>query len=140
MKHFKFSIKGQDYDVEVKEFEGNQAVIEVNGTSYEIELKREVRSTKTPVLVRQSVKSARDEHKIKREEKSTHKVRAPLPGIIMNILVKEGDEVKKGQKLLIYEAMKMENNILSEKNGVVSSIKVTPGDNVLQDDVLLEIQ
>ena len=140
MKHFKFSIKGQDYDVEVKEFEGNQAVIEVNGTSYEIELKREVRSTKTPVLVRQSVKSARDEHKIKREEKSTHKVRAPLPGIIMNILVKEGDEVKKGQKLLIYEAMKMENNILSEKNGVVSSIKVTPGDNVLQDDVLLEIR
>jgi biotin carboxyl carrier protein len=140
MKHFKFSIKGQNYEVEVKEFEGNQAVIEVNGTSYEVELKREVRSTKTPVLVRQSVKTARDEHKIKREDKNTHKVRAPLPGIIMNILVKEGDEVKKGQKLLIYEAMKMENNILSEKNGVVRSIKVTPGDNVLQDDVLLEIQ
>jgi biotin carboxyl carrier protein len=140
MKHFKFSIKGQNYDVEVKEFEGNQAVIEVNGTTYEVELHRELRSSKTPVLVRQSVKTSEDEHRIRKEDTGTHKVRAPLPGIIMNILVREGDMVKKGQKLLVYEAMKMENNILSEKEGMIKSIKVVPGDNVLQDDVLLEIQ
>jgi len=140
MKNFKFSIKGQNYDVEVKSLEGNQAVIEVNGTSYDVELHREIRESKTPVLVRQSVKSSKDAHRIKQEGSGHYKVRAPLPGIIMNILVKVGDEVEKGQKLLIYEAMKMENNILSEKDGVIKSIKVTPGDNVLQDDVLLEIE
>ncbi len=140
MKNFKFSIKGQNFDVEVKSLEGNQALIEVNGTSYEVELHREVRESKTPVLVRQSVKSTKDAHRIKKEGAGVHKIKAPLPGIIMNILVVVGDEVKKGQKLLVYEAMKMENNILSEKDGVIRSIKVTPGDNVLQDEVLLEIE
>ncbi len=58
----------------------------------------------------------------------------------MQLFVKEGDEVKKEENLLIYEAMKMENKLLSEKGGIVKSIKVNAGDNVLQGDVLLEIE
>jgi len=57
----------------------------------------------------------------------------------MQIFVKEGDTIEKGQKLLQYEAMKMENDLLSEKQGVIKSIKVNPGDAVLEGDVLIEI-
>ena len=67
-------------------------------------------------------------------------VKSPLPGTIITVLIKEGDQVRLGQKLLTMEAMKMENNILAEKDGLVSSVKVKPGDSVLQNDVLLEIE
>ena len=61
---------------------------------------------------------------------------APLPGTIMQIFVNVGDEVKRGDKILMYEAMKMENNFLAEVDGVIKDIKVKVGDNVLQGAVL----
>ncbi|MBU2650683.1 MAG: biotin/lipoyl-binding protein [Bacteroidetes bacterium] len=140
MKRFKFSIRGHDYEVEVKSLEGNYAEIEVNGTVYEVELLREVSETKTPKLVRKPVVLEKGAGEIKKDEVALFRVKAPLPGTIMHILVKPGDKVAKGDKLLIYEAMKMENNILAEKDGTIRSIKVTPGQNVLQDDILLEIE
>ncbi|MFO8129107.1 MAG: acetyl-CoA carboxylase biotin carboxyl carrier protein subunit [Bacteroidales bacterium] len=139
MKKFKFTIRGHEYDVEVKNFEDRQALIEVNGTSYEVELHKEVKETKTPKLVRKPIETPKDAHEIKKEDKPAFKVKAPLPGTIMQVFVRVGDEVKKGDRLLIYEAMKMENNVMSEKEGTIRSVKVTPGDNVLQDDVLIEI-
>ncbi len=57
----------------------------------------------------------------------------------MNIFVKEGDTVKLGDKLLMYEAMKMENTIIAEKDGVIKNIRVRIGDNILQGSVVLEI-
>ena len=67
-------------------------------------------------------------------------VLAPLPGNIFKILVGVGDEVKKGDTLLIMEAMKMENNVAAEKEGTVKTIRVKVGDNVLQNDVLIELE
>ena len=67
------------------------------------------------------------------------KIEAPLPGIILSVDVKEGDTVKAGDKLMVMEAMKMENAILAETNGVVKSIKVKIQDSVLQGDILAEI-
>ena len=67
------------------------------------------------------------------------KILAPLPGTILQIMAKIGDEVKKGDNLLVLEAMKMETNIPAEKDGVVTAIKVNVSDNVLQNDVLVEI-
>jgi biotin carboxyl carrier protein len=57
----------------------------------------------------------------------------------MQVFVKNGDEVSKGDKLLIYEAMKMENTLLAEREGKISGLKVQPGDAVLQDVELMEI-
>lgn len=68
-----------------------------------------------------------------------HEVKCPLPGNIVQVFVKEGDEVKLGDKLVMYEAMKMENTVTAEKDGVVKHLKVHPGDNVLQGEVLMEI-
>ncbi|MDR1591778.1 MAG: biotin/lipoyl-binding protein [Prevotellaceae bacterium] len=66
-------------------------------------------------------------------------VKAALPGSIVKLLVKEGQQVKNGDVLLTMESMKMENEITSEKDGVVVKILVAPGQAVLQDDILLEL-
>jgi biotin carboxyl carrier protein len=140
MKKFDFTIKGHRYEVVVKDFDDNIANIEVNGTTYEVEVHKEVKMTKTPKLIRQPVVSKPGEGTIAKKDTGTYKVKAPLPGSIFKLLVSEGDVIKKGDVLLIMEAMKMENNIMSEKDGVVKSIKVKVGDAVLQEDVLMEME
>lgn len=139
MKKFKFTIQGNNYEVEVLDFEDNIAKVEVNGTKYDVEVHKEVKQAKTPVFVRQPVPSpTRSETKIKKSIGATQ-IKAPLPGNIMQVFVKTGDFVKKGDKLIIYEAMKMENNILAEKDGQVTTLKVQAGDSVLEGDLLIEI-
>lgn len=141
MKKFKFSINGHDYDVEIMKFEDNVAVLEVNGTPYHVDIQHETRQSKTPKLVRQEVVIKRSDSKIKKTIIKTegHEVKIPLPGSIIAVFVKEGDVVKLGDKLLMYEAMKMENTILAEKDGVIKNIRVSVGDNILQGSVLMEI-
>jgi biotin carboxyl carrier protein len=73
------------------------------------------------------------------ERKGAGLVKAPLPGTILQVFVKEGDLVKSGDKLLIMEAMKMENNITADTEGKVTAVKVKQGDAVLEGDVLVEI-
>jgi biotin carboxyl carrier protein len=138
MNKFKFTIRGTEYDVEILKIEENIATLEVNGTPYDVELHMEKKQSKTPTLVRKVLPEEPQEI-AKKEAGSTTPVTAPLPGTIMELKVKKGDIVKKDQLLLIMEAMKMENNVLSEKEGVVESIKVQPGDSVLQGDVLIEL-
>jgi len=119
--------------------ENNVAEVEVNGTVYQVELQRDVRAVKTPVIVRGDQVAPRSAHKFKKKIGTAFEVKAPLPGNIMQVFVKEGDEVKKGDKLLMYEAMKMENTLTAEKEGTVKKIRVTPGSSVLQGDILMEI-
>ena len=66
-------------------------------------------------------------------------VKAPLPGVVTKILVKAGQAVKKGENILVLEAMKMENNITAENDGTVTAVCVNPGDSVLEGTVLLTI-
>ncbi len=141
MKKFKFKISGSSYEVDVNEVEGNIIQLEVNGTPYTVELEKEVKKSKTPKLVRSVVQNKPEESVIKKTHTSgAMKVLSPLPGTITQIHVKAGDTVSKGAKLISMEAMKMENSVLAEKAGVVANLKVAIGDNVLQNDVLLEIE
>ncbi|HEX2970411.1 MAG TPA: biotin/lipoyl-containing protein [Bacteroidales bacterium] len=142
MKKFRFTIGGDEFDVELVSQEGNTIKVEVNGTEYEVELHKEVVVPKTPILVRAEVPPpTKKETRITRTiVKTTNtSVKSPLPGTIVTVLVKDGDNVKIGQKLLTMEAMKMENNVLAERDGIVCSVRVKPGDSVLQNDILLEI-
>jgi glutaconyl-CoA/methylmalonyl-CoA decarboxylase subunit gamma len=141
MKNYKFTIGGTAYQVDIINFERNIIQLEVNGTRYSVELEKEVQASKTPVLVRSGVpQPTRSESKIKKNiSSSATPVKSPLPGTILNVQVKEGDEVKVGQVLIIMEAMKMENSVLAEKEGKVTLVKVKSGDAVLQNDTLLEI-
>ena len=140
MKKFKFTIRGTKYDVEILQVESNIVEIEVNGSHYKVELEKNIESKKTPKLVRPAVPTPQTrEKKIPKSLSSKQQIKAPLPGIIIKILVKEGDTVKEGDVLMVMEAMKMENNIEADKAGIVKSIKVKEGDNVLQNDILIEI-
>ena len=139
MKSFKFLIHGTEFNVDVTGIEENIANIEVNGTKYEVEIEKKVKQSKTPKLIRPVVSGSPKPVIDKKEKGSSSPVKAPLPGNILSIAVKPGDIIKKGQLLLIMEAMKMENEVLAEKEGVVESIRIEPGQAVLQGDVLLEI-
>jgi biotin carboxyl carrier protein len=139
MKKFDFTIRGNRYKVEIKDIEDNIATLDVNGTSFEVEIHKEVKTAKTPKLVRKEVKLKPGEGLIKKSNKG-NVVKSPLPGNIFKINVSVGDSVKKGDVLLIMEAMKMENNVLAEKDGSIKEIKVKEGEAVLQNDVLLTLE
>ena len=66
-------------------------------------------------------------------------IKSPLPGVILELFVKVGDVVKIGQRLLVLEAMKMENNIEADKAGKIVSISKNKGDSVMEGDVLIVI-
>ncbi|RXQ96174.1 biotin/lipoyl-binding protein [Ancylomarina salipaludis] len=138
MKKFKFTIRGQEFDVDIKEIEGTNAQIEVNGTVYDVEIEAKEKVSKTPQLIRKPVINKPGEGQIKKSTGGIS-VKAPLPGTIIKVNVAVGDSINAGDTLLIMEAMKMENNVLAEKAGTVKSIKVNVGDSVLQDDVLIEL-
>ena len=145
MKKFKFTINGNKYDVDINHIEDNVAEIEVNGTSYHVELDKKIQTSKTPRMVRSVTSPSTDVVKSTkitsspRESKGAGFIKSPLPGVILNVFVREGDAVKIGDKLLTLEAMKMENNVNADKQGKILSIKVRPGDSVLEGDLLIEI-
>ncbi len=139
MKHYKFVINGNHYEVEIKDFANNTAELEVNGTPFKVSVEHQATLTKTPKITRPAVKVAAPAA-APPATGDIYPVLSPLPGTILQIVVKQGDKVQKGDKLLVMEAMKMENNIQTDRDGTVRSIKVSVGDNVLQGAVLLDIE
>ena len=137
MKKFKFTISGNQYEVEVQSFENDKAQVVVNGTQYEVDVEREKEEAKPVIAPRPKAAPAPAAASAPAAgDANGTKAVAPLPGTIMQIFVNVGDEVKRGDKILMYEAMKMENNFLAEVDGVIKDIKVKVGDNVLQGAVL----
>ncbi|MDY0083652.1 MAG: biotin/lipoyl-containing protein [Ignavibacteriaceae bacterium] len=145
MKKFKFTIQGNKYDVNIVNVEDNIAEIEVNGATYKVELDKVISQSKTPKLIRSvavpstDIAPSQQKTSSPTSPKGAGFVKSPLPGVILNIHVKEGDAIKLGTKLITLEAMKMENNINADKDGVIKVIKVKAGDSVLEGDVLIEI-
>ncbi|HKK63133.1 MAG TPA: biotin/lipoyl-containing protein [Bacteroidales bacterium] len=139
MKEFKFTINGNDYAVDVIDFEDNIARLEVNGTPFEVEVHKKVKTSKTPRVIAPAPKSPSKPVIDKRERGDAHPVTAPLPGNILEVKVKPGDIIEKGQLMMVMEAMKMENQVLADRQGVIESIPVMQGDSVLQGDTLVYI-
>jgi biotin carboxyl carrier protein len=145
MKKFKFTINGSQYDAEIVSIDENIAEVSVNGTLYTVEVDRSIPLSKTPKLMRTMAVPSTDMHpatsKTSRPSspKGTGTIKSPLPGVILDLHIKEGETVRIGQKLITLEAMKMENNINADKEGRVTSLKVAKGDSVMEGDVLLVI-
>ncbi|MDR0835123.1 MAG: biotin/lipoyl-binding protein [Tannerella sp.] len=137
MKEFKYTISGNVYNVKVSEIEGNTASVEVNGTSYKVEMDKPVRKQAATIKVPPSI-SVKPTTPISSKPAAIPKstsggsIKSPLPGIVLSIDCKPGDVVNKGQKLLVLEAMKMENNIPSDRDGEIAEIKINKGDSVLE--------
>ena len=143
MKEYKFKINGNEYNVAINGIEGKNADVTVNGVSYSVEL--ENAPAPAPVAAPVAAPAAPAAPKAAAPAPAAAPaapkaaapaggkvVKSPLPGVILSIDVKEGQAVKRGQKLAVLEAMKMENEILSEFDGTVSAIHVSKGDSVLE--------
>jgi len=131
MNSFKYTINGNVYTVDINRIEDTFADVEVNGTSYKVEMNRPAK-TQIVTLNRPSQAPLKPVAQVQKSSPIASALRSPLPGIILDIYCKTGDNVKKGQKLMVLEAMKMENVINAEKDGVIKEIKVNKGDSVLE--------
>jgi biotin carboxyl carrier protein len=145
MKEFKFKINGNDYHVSITNIEGTIAELEVNGTPYKVEIDKELKQTKTPKLVRAASVPSTDTHKTLAKTQSpgvatTGSIKSPLPGVILDVHIKPGDMVKRGQKILVLEAMKMEQDIKTNFSGTVKEVFVKAGDTVKKEQALLAIE
>lgn len=149
MKKYIFNVDNQDFNVEIMSIENGYAQVNVNNELINIQIKQgEPVSAPAPVVsapVSAPVVSAPAPAPVQESKaapvsngKVVSNLCAPLPGILIGLKVKVGDRVKINQDILVLEAMKMENNITSECDGVVLSINRTIGEAVLQGDVLIE--
>lgn len=143
MKQYKYKINGNLYNVTVNDVEDNIARVEVNGTPYNVELDKPLKVAPKPIVRPAAApKTATGALVVSRPAAPAKNsgVKSPLPGVILDIKVKEGDMVKKGQVIVILEAMKMENNINADRDGKVTAIKVNKGDSVLEGTDLIIIE
>ncbi|NTU97882.1 MAG: biotin/lipoyl-binding protein [Chlorobiaceae bacterium] len=139
MRRYKFTIAGNRYNVEIKSLDDLGAEIDVNGTSYLVELGHEIPRPQTPKLVR-SAPTAPPKPPELLNKPGLCLIKAPLPGTIIAISVEPGMKIALEQPVLVLEAMKMENNIFAEKPGTVKTVRVAVGDTVMQGDVLIELE
>ncbi len=146
MKEFVFKINGAEYKCAVEEIEAGKTKVTVNGKVYEVETeapKAAPVAAKPAAAPAPTPKPAAAPAAPKAEAKPAAapaaglQVKSPLPGSVIKVLVSEGQAVKKGDTLLTLESMKMENAIMAEADGTVKQIAVTPGQNVMQDDLLI---
>lgn len=145
MKEYKYKINGNLYNVTVGDIEDNIAHVEVNGTSYTVEMEKKQKPVAKPVAkveAKPETTVAAPTKPVVAAKPATGKsgVKSPLPGVILDIKVNVGDVVKKGQTILILEAMKMENNINADKDGTITAINVSKGDSVLEGTDLIIIE
>lgn len=141
MKKYKMNINGDNYEAKILDYKGTHVNVEVNGIEYLVELELEkpsrvelVRNTKSSP----SLNISGGKPKVK-QVAAPGTVVSPIPGLVLNILVKEGDEVNEGDPIVILEAMKMESEIASTASGIVKKIHVKEGASVQEDDPLVEI-
>ena len=138
MKQFKYTINGNIYNVTVKKVEETIAEVEVNGTPYKVFMdkpaKKQAVAVRRPTQAITSITGVTTTPVIVRPVNVPlgGVVKSPLPGVIIDVNCKVGDIIKKGQTLLVLEAMKMENTIPSDRDGVVTEIKINTGDSVLE--------
>ena len=134
MKEYKYNIAGKEYMVHVGERTDNVTTVTVNGDTYNVEAIPEPVVEKKPVIAPVVVK------KTETKDDLQDALRSPLPGTIIEIVAKVGDEVKEGDTLVILEAMKMDNNLIAEKNGKVKAILVAEGETVKENTPLVTFE
>lgn len=138
MKEYKLKINGNDYNVVINDVQDSVASLEVNGSNFKVEFEKPIikptaiKVVKTATAAPAVTAAAPKPAAAPAPTAGGTTVSSPLPGVILEVSVKEGDTVKTGQKVLVLEAMKMENIIEATADGVIKSIKVNKGDSVLE--------
>ena len=142
MRTYKFKINGNEYNVEINSVEGNIADVTVNGASYKVEMDTPVAPAPAaaPATPATSAPAPAPAPAPATAPAGAGKViTSPLPGVIIEVSVKEGQAVKAGQKVAVIEAMKMENEIQASCDGTVTAVLVNKGDSVLEGAEIVKI-
>ena len=144
MKTYKFRINGNEYNVDINSVEGNIADVTVNGASYQVEMENAPAPVQKPAQAPATATTApaaatTPAPKAAAPAGAGKPVTSPLPGVIIEVSVKEGQAVKAGQKVAVLEAMKMENEIQAPADGTVTAILVNKGDSVLEGAEIVKI-
>lgn len=153
MREYVMSVGGKEFHAGIKELNAEYALVQVDDTEYKVILKqlgsgqsvfsglaRSAVQPATLATVRESAQvMAQPPQSAAAASEGSSTIQAPLPGLVLDLLVREGDAVKAGQNLLIMEAMKMENQIQAPFDGTVKKIFVQKGANISEGDKLIEI-
>ena len=151
MKQYKYTINGTQFDVTIDSINGSQAKVEVNGIPFEVTMhgsplvEEDLPTVSTEGAAAPAAPAAAPAAEsaaapaAKGAAGAGTPVKAPLPGVVTKVLVQNGQAVKKGETVLVLEAMKMENNINAECDGAITGICVAPGDSVKEGTTLLTI-
>jgi len=134
MRKFVINVNGNRYEVEVEEVAGYGDVVRPAAAPVQAapaEPAQPAQKAAAPEAPKPAVNSSAPEGAVK--------ITAPMPGTILDIMVKTGDQVKRGDVLLILEAMKMENEIVSPQDGVIASVNTSKGESVNSGDLLVSI-
>ena len=144
-KEFSFKINGAEYKCAVEEIEAGLTEVTVNGKKYTVETEKPVAPVKAAPKAAPAAAAAPKAAPAPAPAPAAKaapaaagaQVKSPLPGSVVKVCVSEGQDVKKGDTLLILESMKMENPILAEQDGKVAQVAVAAGQTVMQDDLLV---
>lgn len=144
-KEFSFKINGAEYKCAVEEIEAGLTEVTVNGKKYTVETEKPVAPAPkaAPAPAPKAAPAAAPKAAPAAPKAAPAaaaagaQVKSPLPGSVVKVCVNEGQDVKKGDTLLILESMKMENPILAEQDGKVAQVAVAAGQTVMQDDLLV---
>lgn len=142
MEKYKFRINGKPYEVEVDSVSGDEAKVRVNGEEYSVEIESSDADEAASREVSAATVSAGINTKPSPSSKATGatvEVTSPLPGVIVEIKVTEGQSVKAGECVAVLEAMKMENEIEATASGTVTAICAAKGDSVPEGAVIIRI-
>lgn len=154
MKTYSLKIEGNPYEVKILSVKGNQAEVEVNGMRYSVDVsgmgiaaeaapKTSVQEAPRAAEAPKQAAPTEPKEEVRAVQSAApagaNDVEAPMPGLILKILVSEGDSVKAGDPVLIMEAMKMENEVSSTADGTITKIHVKVGDNVTQGAALVSV-
>ena len=145
MKEYRYTIDGSKYEVAINEVNDTTAKVTVNGAEYTVEWEKPVEEKPVvkvqPVAAKPAVAAAATPAAAPAAAAvNGHAIKTPLPGVIIDVKVNVGDAVKKGDTVVVLEAMKMENNINADRDGKVTAVQVAKGDTVADGAVLIVIE
>jgi biotin carboxyl carrier protein len=138
-KKVELKIDGKTYQVEIKGLTANNAQVLVDGREVQVDISMPQDTTRVPApkpAARPTPKPSKSSSP-RPTQASSKSLLSLMPGVVIKILVKEGQQVAAGDVLLVLEAMKMENEIRSDRSGAIGSIDVTPGQQVQTGDPLV---
>ncbi len=140
MKNFNFKIAGRDYTTKVEEQENGTLLVTVNGKTYEVNMPEQAHAIHKTIARPAAAATTPAAPSATPAAAKANTMSAPLPGTITKIVAQKGQKVKKGDVLIVMEAMKMANDIVAESDGTVKDICVSVGQSVNQGDALVEFQ